>query len=119
MGLGPWTSPPGSLIGRTLAPREKNKCRIESGGLGRSVGPKPYKFIGLGDIHGPKPYKFIGFGDRTPAAQSGPAKNIGFMLFDTGPGGGPGAPGKSPRAIRRPPGGPRDLKQTKTKNLET
>jgi hypothetical protein len=29
----------------------------------RSLGTKPYKFIGFGDVHGPKPYEFIGFGD--------------------------------------------------------
>ncbi len=77
-------------------------------GFGDIHGPKTYKSTGFGDIHGPKPYEFIGFRwaftSQTPvvldfardpdrprilpqrpqsgylnsAAQSGPAKHMGF-----------------------------------------
>ena len=50
----------------------------------------------------------------------------GFLSFLTRAQGGPGAPGSPPKALRGPsrgfrgpPGGPRDLRQTKPKNLET
>ncbi len=56
----------------------------------------------------------------------GPCKKYGFLCFLTRARGGLGAPGRPPRALngparslRRPPGGTRDLRQTKAKNLET
>ena len=57
------------------------------------------------------------------AAQSGPAKSMGFLFFDQGPGGS-GGPREAhlsyPWALPgHPGGGPRDIRQTKAKNLET
>ncbi len=62
---------------------------------------------------------------RVSAAQWGLQKVWVLRFFDPGPGGSGGPrevpwpiPGPS-RGLRGPPGGPRDLRQTKAKNLET
>ena len=99
-------------------------------GFGAMDVTKAYEFIGFGAMDGTKPYKFIGFGamDVTKlwlGRSVGPCKKYGFLGFLTrAPG--PEAPGRSPwairgpsRGLRGPPGGPRDLRQTKAKNLET
>ncbi len=76
--------------------------------MGIPSGPKPYKFIGFGDGYGPKPYKIIGFGDSYGPQ---PYKFIGI--------GDSYGPKPYKFIIRGPPGGLRDLRHTKAKNIET